>query len=146
MKKSELREMIRDILKEEMSKMNSLTESPVLDRAPVERNSVKPVEAGSYVDVATDLYNDASFMDTVYGEGTVYSDEVAELIEAAVDTAYPNLNPSDRQKAITEITAELAKLTDVYSDEFLPDYSGTSDDAIIRQIKKDYFDEYGDQY
>ncbi len=146
MKKSELRALIVEVLHEEMDKMKTLTESPVLDRAPVERNSVKPVEAGSYADVATDLYNDSSFMDTVYGEGTVYSDEVAELIEAAVDAAYPNLTPSDRQKAITEITAQLAKLTDVYSDDFLPDYAATGDDEIIRQIKKDYFDEYGDQY
>lgn len=174
MKKSELRALIKEMLQEELAAMDqsneseakvedtaekeesevleesaeeTLTEAPVLDR-PQNRTNDQGVRAGTYPDVAVEIQLSPEFEDAFYIDGTVYGEEVAEVIDAAVTRAYPNLDAKAHEKAVIEVRAELAKImssSDAYSDDVSSDF-GESDDEILSNIYSTYFDENGDQY
>lgn len=173
MKKSELRALIKEMLQEELAAMDkpnesdaaaneqepeaevleesvseeTLTEAPVLDR-PDTRTNNQGVKAGTYADVAVDIQLSPEFEDAFYIDGTVYGEEVAEVIDAAVTKAYPNLDAQAHKKAVIEVRAELAKImssSDAYSDDAAFNY-GNSDDEILDSIYSTYFDEYGNEY
>lgn len=174
MKKSELRALIKEMLQEELAAMDkpnesdaatkeqepeaevleesvseeeTLTEAPVLDR-PDTRTNNQGVRAGTYADVAVDIQLSPEFEDAFYIDGTVYGEEVAEVIDAAVTKAYPNLDQAGHEKAVIEVRAELAKImssSDAYSDDVAFDY-GSSDDEILDSIYSTYFDENGNEY
>lgn len=175
MKKSELRALIKEMLQEELAAMDKpnesdaavedtvekeepevleesveeepLTEAPVLDR-PQNRTNDQGVRAGTYADVAVDIQLSPEFEDAFYIDGTVYGEEVAEVIDAAVTKAYPKLDQAGHEKAVIEVRAELAKImssSDAYSDDVSFDF-GSSDDEILDSIYSTYFDEYGNEY
>lgn len=176
MKKSELRALIKEMLQEELAAMDkpnesdaaaneqeqepeaevleesiseeeTLTEAPVLDR-PAERTKMQPVGAGTYADIAVDVQISPEFEDAFYIDGTVYGDEVLEVIDAAVAKAYPNLDKEAHDAAVIGVRSELAKIMtteDSFSDEAAINY-GDSEDEILGRIYSTYFDEYGNEY
>lgn len=136
-----------EVLEESISEEETLTEAPVLDR-PAERTKMQPVGAGTYADIAVDVQISPEFEDAFYIDGTVYGDEVLEVIDAAVAKAYPNLDKEAHEAAVIGVRAELAKImssSDAYSDDVSFNF-GESDDEILSNIYSNYFDENGDQY
>jgi hypothetical protein len=145
MKKSELREMIREVLKEEMSKMGTLTESPVIDRMSGEsRPSI--VKAGTYPDVAVTIGEDPAFLDVLErNDNDVHSDEVQDYIRREVTKIYPRLSSEKIPVAVAEVSRRLYDRFDPFSDANLPAYD-PDPTGDIDLIKQRYFDEYGNQY
>lgn len=169
MKKSELKALIKEMLREELAAMDkpsesgaatneqepeaevleeeTLTETPVLDR-PNTRTNNHGVRAGTYADVAVNIQLTPEFEDAYYIDGTVYGEEVAEVIDTAVTKAYPSLDQAGHEKAVIAVRAELAKImssSDAYSDDAAFDYD-SSDDEILDSIYSTYFDGYGNEY
>jgi hypothetical protein len=81
MTKSELKEMIREVLKEELSKRNQLKESvEVLD-----------VAASEVDDLARDVYIDDEFEKAYEADGHTVGEAVEALIVDVVASEYPNI-------------------------------------------------------
>jgi hypothetical protein len=153
MKKSELRQMIKEVLKEEMSKMGTLTESPVIDRPSSDRPSSRMpgenrpsiVKAGTYPDVAVTIGEDPAFLDILErNDNYVHSDEVQDYIRREVIKAYPRLSSEKIPVAVYEVSRRLYDRFDPFSDANLPSYEGEINS--ITKLKQDYFDKHSDTY
>lgn len=149
MKKSELREMIKEVLKEEMSKMDTLTESPVIDKpssSVSDKSRPSLVKTGTYPDVAVTIGEDPAFLDILErNDNNVYSDEVQDYIRREVTKIYPRLSSEKIPVAVAEVSRRLYDRFDPFSDANLPAYD-PDPTGDIELIKKRYFDEYGNQY
>ncbi len=80
MKKSELRQLIREVLKEELDRRSQLKESAeVLD-----------VAASEVDDLARDVFVDAEFEAAYEADGHIIGEAVEQLIVDVIASEYPN--------------------------------------------------------
>lgn len=169
MKKSELKGIIREMIQEELNKMNkaaALQESAEASTAapaeemPVAKVSkavkveeaadgstgVSMVKSNTYLDIASDIYNSDEFRGAFAIDGTVYGDEVNLVIEDALMSSYPTLSDEKFAGAVTAIRKHLSNFV-IGKDEVL-DADFYSDDAFadLDKIYKDHFDSEGNPY
>ncbi len=146
MKKSELRELIREVLQEELTKMNSsLTESSVVDRR-LNDEPLLPELSGnlSYEDIANSLLIDPNFTAVVESPDDLQKEAAQDYIRSAVDSAYPTEATQQKDQIVVEVSRKVFDMLDPFSDTNLPSYEGEI--SSITKLKQDYFDEHSDTY
>lgn len=142
MKKSELRAMVREMLQEELTKMNKLQESTaVLDRPGVAGASV--VRAGNAQRVAFDLINSPEFQDALAADGNVLGDECDAVIEAAVSEYWPSASDREIQETIVKVRSIVRE---VIGDEGIPSHANTMRDPDVQRIYNATHDREGNEY
>jgi hypothetical protein len=146
MKKSELRELIREVLQEELTKMNSsLTESSVVDRR-LDDEPLLPEPSGntSYDDIANSLLIDPNFTAVVESPDDLQKEAAQNYVRSAVDSAYPTEAAQRKEQIVVEVSRKIFDMLDPFSDTNLPSYEGEI--SSITKLKQDYFDEHSDTY
>ena len=146
MKKSELRELIREVLQEELKKMNSsLTESSVADRR-LDEEPLLPEPSGNlfYDDIANSLLIDPNFTAVVESPDDLQKEAAQDYVRSAVESAYPTEVAQQKEQIAVEVSRKIFDMLDPFSDTNLPSYEGEI--SSITKLKQDYFDEHSDTY
>ena len=143
MKKSELRNLIREVLQEELAKAKVLTEAPV-DIAPGKYSKLNPVHRGGYEDLAFKIYQSDEFTKAFKADGNSIGDKVYTIIKDTAITQYPKASSQELEKAtnsIARILRNFAKEDDRDSDFF--DWRKESE---LDKYYKDTHDVFGNEY
>jgi hypothetical protein len=143
MKKSELRNLIREVLQEELAKTNILTEAPV-DIAPDKRSRPNPVLRGGYEDLAFKIHQSDEFLKAFKADGNVVGDKVYAIIKDTAIVQYPKATPQELEKAVNSIARiirDFAKEDDRDSDFY--DWRKDND---LDKYYKDTHDIFGNEY
>ena len=146
MKKSELRELIREVLQEELKKMNSsLTESSVVDRQLDEEPIVSELSGNlSYDDIANSLLIDPNFTAVVESPDDLQKEAAQDYVRSAVDSAYPTEAAQQKEQIVIEVSRKIFDMLDPFSDTNLPSYDGEI--GNITKLKQEYFEDHSDTY
>ena len=143
MKKSELRNLIREMLREELAHVSSLTEAPA-DLDPTKRSRPAPVRKGSYEDLAFKIHQSDEFIKAFKADGNVVGDKVYAMIKDAAIVQYPKANDQELAKAVNSIARvirDYAKDNDRDSDF----YDWDVDNTLDRYFSNTH-DEFGNEY
>lgn len=138
MKKSELRSIIREVLREELAKAPKLTE------APEDRSRPNPVLSGGYEDIAFKIHQSDEFTKAFSADGSVIGDKVYALIKDTVISKYPKATSQDRDKAVTAITKILRDF--IASDDKDSDFYDWRKETEKDKVFKDTHDIFGNEY
>lgn len=143
MKKSELRAMIREMLHEELAKVNDnkLTESAVMSQDG--RVGVSAVSAGSVENAAYDVFMSPEFADALEQDGGVMGDACYEVIASAAISYWPKANEFQLDRVRKQMEVQIGRIME--DDGEYPTYN-THRDPDIQRIMKDRFDPYGNEY
>jgi hypothetical protein len=108
MKKSELRNLIKEMLNEELDKKDSLVEA-VVD-APKTMSAVSAsVRSGSVEEIAYDILESEEFANAFEADGEdVYGDNVWDLVEREVAIKYPTADASRRSVICGKVLHHIA--------------------------------------
>lgn len=140
MTNSELKSLIRTVLKEELAK---LQEAPVADIKPGSQRPTitHPWDAES---TASDIYESDEFTEAFADDGWVFGDHVYDLVERKVSEKFGNQSAMTHDKTVAKVISHLrrfAKKQDRESDFF--DWAA---DETVARIYKNSHDEYGNEY
>lgn len=138
MKKSELRAIIREMLHEELEKMNNvnLTESAVAELQRQDSPAVgAPVEAGSVLDTAYDIFNSPEFAEALAIDGGVMGDSCMHVIDNAIVDYWPTANTHQFNRTRDRLEVLLSR---ILNDEGVANTYNTKSDPDIQRIMKHY--------
>lgn len=141
MKKSELRTMIREMLHEELAKMNDtkLTEAT---QTP-SRYGETPLAAGTVKDAAYNVYLSTDFEDALAIDGGIMGDECAAVIADAAARYWPSANAYQQEQVRQQLEIQLAR---ILGDDGVKPVSNTVYDPDVQRILGNHFDKFGNRY
>lgn len=137
MKKSELRSIIREMLHEELEKMNNvaLTESAAVAEPQAPAHSAAPVEAGSVLDTAYDIFNSPEFAEALAIDGGVMGDACMHVIDNAIVDYWPTANTHQFNRTRNNLEILLSR---ILNDDGVANTYNTKNDPDIQRIMKNY--------
>lgn len=138
MKKSELRNLIKEMLNEELDKKDALTEA--VD-APVKRDYAvsAAVRAGAIEEIAYRIMESEEFAQAFQDDGEdVYGDNTWELVEREVAIAYPNADAARRSVICGKVLHHISNNVEAAPNSFGGNV--TSDPDVQRVIRDHGFE------
>ena len=142
MKKSELRAMIREMLHEELAKMNDKTLTEATAQA-TRRYSETPLSAGTVADAAYNVYLSTEFEDALAVDGGVMGDECMAVIADAAARYWPSANAYQLEQVRQQMEVQLSRILD---DEGVAPVTNTVNDPDVQRILGKHFDRQGNRY
>jgi hypothetical protein len=140
MNKTELQNIIREVLREELAKI--IIEDT--DRNPmVNRDSAK-ARSWSADALASNIYRKPEFKKAFEDDGWVLGDKVEALVTKEVSAYFINKKSSDLNKNVDQVLTALDHYT-AKENKDSDFYDWRKDDAI-KKIHDDTHDEYGNEY
>lgn len=144
MKKSELKSLIREVIKEELAKTRDLTEAPADLKA--DRSRPNPVLKGSYEDLAFKIQQSPEFTKAFKADGEVLGDKVYALIKDTAISKYPKIasNTKEIENAVTAVAKILRDF--IKEDDRDSDFFDWRRDNELDKHYKDTHDVFGNEY
>jgi hypothetical protein len=146
MKKSELRAIIREMLQEELTKLNSqiLNEAAEDDRKPKNTKYSAGAQGWKADALAGEIYSSEKFQDAFADDGFTIGDNVQAIVEKEVGTSYQSKNSIERAKYTTQVLAALRAYSE--KDDKDSDLYDWGLDDEIDKIYKNTHDKFGTEY
>jgi hypothetical protein len=143
-KKSELRTLIRRILKEELSKIPAKSLQEAADQGSDQRRRTTITKAGSVEDLASNIFESDKFQKAFAADGSVFNRKSEDFVTDVVISKFPKLTDAEREETINQVIIELKKLTkNTDKDQDALDARATKE---IKKIKDDNFDIFNNLY
>lgn len=136
MKKSELRNLIKEMLNEELDKQDALVEA--VD-APIKRDYAvsAAVHAGTVEEIAYRIIESEEFAQAFQDDGEdVYGDSTWELVEREVAIAYPKADASRRSVICGKVLHHIADNLDAAPSSF--NRGSVMSDPDVQRVIKDH--------
>lgn len=141
MNKTELKNMIREVLREELTKM-SVTEDT--DHNPMINRDSSKARSWSADTLASNIYRKPEFKKAFEDDGWVLGDKVEALVTKEVSAYFINKKSSDLNKNVDQVLSALDHYT-AKENKDSDFYDWRKDDAI-KKIHDDTHDKFGNEY
>lgn len=147
MNKSELKSLIKEMLREELDQLDQVDDQQlprIRQNSQSQRNS-HAYSAWTLQSLASNIYLSDSFQKAFKADGNAFGNEVYNVVAAEVDAKAPSKTREVQSRKIDIVMGCLKRLAaDRDVDNYLSDWDDTDD--FLARVYSNTHDDYGNEY